>query len=59
MKRNIQKINQHGVLGIYIPMELTKDLNLKAGNQLDFSVQDGKIILTPVHTVPEMPIQQV
>ncbi|CAG0996719.1 MAG: AbrB/MazE/SpoVT family DNA-binding domain-containing protein [Candidatus Methanoperedens sp.] len=50
MKRKLQKFA--GVVGVYIPAEIGKDLHLKHGELVDFSVMDGKIIITPLYTTP-------
>jgi len=38
---------------VTIPADILKALNLKTGDKLEFTVQDGKIILQPVVTVPK------
>jgi antitoxin MazE len=38
---------------VTIPADILKALNLKAGDKLEFTVQDGKIIIQPVVTVPK------
>lgn len=38
---------------VTIPADILKALNLKAGDKLEFTVQDGKIIVQPVITVPK------
>ena len=38
---------------ITIPADILKALNLKTGDKLEFMVQDGKIIVQPVVTVPK------
>lgn len=38
---------------VTIPSEILKALNLKTGDKLEFSVQDGKIIVQPVVTIPK------
>ena len=38
---------------VTIPADILKTLNLKAGDKLEFTVQDGKIIIQPVITVPK------
>lgn len=38
---------------VTIPADILKALNLKAGDKLEFTVQDGKIIVQPVVTVPK------
>ncbi len=38
---------------VTIPADILKALNLKAGDKLEFTIQDGKIIVQPVVTVPK------
>ncbi|MBA1337116.1 MAG: hypothetical protein HPY66_3552 [Firmicutes bacterium] len=38
---------------VTIPADILKALNLKTGDKLEFSVQDGKIIIQPVVTIPK------
>ncbi|WP_313562970.1 AbrB/MazE/SpoVT family DNA-binding domain-containing protein [Ruminiclostridium cellobioparum] len=38
---------------VTIPADILKALNIKAGDKLEFTVQDGKIIVQPVVTVPK------
>lgn len=38
---------------VTIPSDILKALNLKTGDKLEFTVQDGKIIVQPVVTVPK------
>jgi AbrB family looped-hinge helix DNA binding protein len=38
---------------ITIPADILKALNLKTGDKLEFSVQEGKIVIQPVITVPK------
>lgn len=49
MKRNLQ--NFKNCLGVYIPAEIRDDLNLKPGERVDFSVENGRIVMTPLHIV--------
>ena len=38
---------------VTIPADILKALNLKTGDKLEFTVEDGKIIMQPVVTVPK------
>jgi antitoxin MazE len=38
---------------VTIPADILKALNLKTGDKLEFTIQDGKIIMQPVVTVPK------
>lgn len=38
---------------ITIPAEIIKALNIKTGDKLEFSLQDGRIIIQPVITIPK------
>ena len=38
---------------ITIPKELAKGLNLKAGDYLNFEIEDGKLIIIPVALIPK------
>ena len=38
---------------ITIPKGLVKKLNLKVGDKFDAQVEDGKLVLTPVITIPK------
>lgn len=46
MKRKLQ--NNNNSLIISVPKEYVNDLNLKAGQQLDFRLEGNKIIAVPV-----------
>lgn len=46
MRRKIQKMRSS--LMIVIPAETAKDMGLKVGDLLDFSIENGKMIVTPV-----------
>lgn len=38
---------------VTIPSDILKALNLKTGDKLEFTAQDGKIIIQPVVTIPK------
>lgn len=38
---------------VTIPADILKALNLKTGDKLEFTVQNGKIIVQPVVTIPK------
>ncbi len=38
---------------VTIPVDILKALNLKTGDKLEFTVQDGKIVIQPVVTIPK------
>lgn len=46
MRRIIQNHGPSKCIGI--PLEIVEDLNLKAGDKLDFVLKNGKMIVTPV-----------
>ncbi|NJD54730.1 MAG: AbrB/MazE/SpoVT family DNA-binding domain-containing protein [Candidatus Methanoperedens sp.] len=46
MKRKIQ--HQGSSLSAVIPAEFVKDLKIKVGDIFDFSIDKGRIIMTPV-----------
>lgn len=52
MKRIIQKFGS--TRGVCIPQEFMRDLNLSRGDLVDFSIENGKIILTPVRASVKM-----
>lgn len=38
---------------VTIPIDFVKMLDLKAGDQLDVEIQDGKLVITPVVIIPK------
>lgn len=47
MKRIVQENGKYAK--VHIPAEIQHDLNIQIGDCVDFSIADGKIIITPVH----------
>ncbi|MGF1603336.1 MAG: AbrB/MazE/SpoVT family DNA-binding domain-containing protein [Thermosynechococcaceae cyanobacterium] len=44
-------------LAVRIPKSMVKALALKANDALEFSVEDGKLILAPVQALPELSLE--
>lgn len=38
---------------ITLPASIVKELDLKAGDKIELMIEDGKIVITPVITVPK------
>lgn len=55
MKRIIQANGKYAKT--QIPVEIQRDLNINIGDCVDFSIADGKIIITPVHTSAKTNVQ--
>lgn len=49
MKRKVQ-LQVNGLLRVNIPREISTDLDMLPGSKVDFSIVDGKIIMTPIRT---------
>jgi AbrB family looped-hinge helix DNA binding protein len=55
MKRKLQ--HNCGSFTVVIPKEVADDMNLKPGDKLDFSIEDGKITARPVHPAAKLNVQ--
>jgi antitoxin MazE len=46
-------------LAIRIPKHMVEALDLKSNDAVEFSVEDGKLVLEPIHSLPELSLEEL
>ncbi len=46
-------------LAVRIPKYMIEALNLKPNDAVEFSVENGKLVLEPIHSLPELSLEEL
>jgi antitoxin MazE len=46
-------------LAVRIPKYMVEALDLKLNDAVEFSVEDGKLVLEPIHSLPELSLEEL
>lgn len=46
-------------LAVRIPKHMVEALNLRPNDAIEFSVEDGKLVLEPIHVLPELSLEEL
>ncbi len=46
-------------LAVRIPKYIVEALNLKVNDSLEFTVEDGKLVLQPIQALPELSLEEL